>query len=118
MKTPKSSSSSKNTKGKAPKFLQPKPLQVIHPSPSRDAPQPSSQEHKSSTPKTMHAGSKRTLSNPKGSSSSRPAKRIKQADPNSAEELAKEMPVGFGLDKYWYDSNPFPQLHAILSNHG
>ena len=39
-------------------------------------------------------------------------------DPNSAEEVAKEMSVGFGLDKYWYDSNSCPQLHAILSNQG
>ena len=26
------------------------------------------------------------------------------------------MSVGFGLDKYWYDSTPFPQLHAIIKN--
>ena len=26
------------------------------------------------------------------------------------------MSVGFGLDKYWYDTSPFPQLHAIIKN--
>ena len=26
------------------------------------------------------------------------------------------MSVRFGLDKYWYDSTPFSQLHAILQN--
>ena len=26
------------------------------------------------------------------------------------------MSLGFGLDKYWYDSTPSPQLHAILQN--
>ena len=24
--------------------------------------------------------------------------------------------MGFGLDKHWYESTPFPQLHAILQN--
>ncbi len=66
----------------------------------------------------MHAGTKRPISTPKGVSSSRPTKRTKQADPNSVEEVAKEMSVGFGLDKYWYESTPFPQLHAILQNQG
>jgi hypothetical protein len=28
------------------------------------------------------------------------------------------MTVGFGLEKYRYESNPFPQLHAILQNQG
>ena len=26
------------------------------------------------------------------------------------------MSVGFGLDKYWYESTPFSQLHAISQN--
>ena len=63
---------------------------------------------------TMHAGSKRPNETPKGSSSSKPTKRAKEIDPNSAKEISKEMTVGFGLDKYWYDSTPFPQLHAIF----
>ena len=66
----------------------------------------------------MHAGVKRTRGTPKDASSSKPPKRIKQADPDSAEEVAKEMSVGFGLDKYWYDSTSFPQFHAILQNQG
>ena len=43
-------------------------------------------------------------------------KKSKTVDPSSPEEIAKEMSVGFGLDKYWYVSTPFPQLHAILKN--
>lgn len=50
----------------------------------------------------MHAGTKRHNTTPKGGSS----KRTKQVDPNSAEEIVKEMSVGFGLNKYWYDSTP------------
>ena len=41
-------------------------------------------------------------------------KKYKTVDPNNPEEIAKEMSVGFGLDKYWYVSTPFPQLLAIL----
>ena len=66
----------------------------------------------------MHVGTKRAFSTTKGSVSSKPAKKAKVVDPDCAEEIAKEMSVGFGLDKYWYDSTPFPQLHAILSNQG
>jgi hypothetical protein len=92
MKTPKSSSSSKTAKKRTPKSSQPKPLQVVHSSPSLDAPPSSSQEpQKSNTPKsTMHAEIKRPHSTPKGISSSRPTKMTKQVDPNSAEEIAKE----------------------------
>ena len=32
----------------------------------------------------------------------------------NAAELSKEMIVGFGLDKQWYESTSFPQLHSIL----
>ena len=88
-------------------------ITINHASPS------SPQEPKNSdTPSTskMHAGTKRQNTTPKGESSSRPTKRIKQVDPNSAEEISKEMLVGFELDKYWYDSTPFPQLHVILQN--
>lgn len=115
MKSPKSSSS-KNTKGKTPKFVQPEPLQVIHP--SSDTPQSSTPQSKPKTSKLMHVGTKRAFSATKGSVSSKPAKKAKVVDPDCAEEIAKEMSVGFGLDKYWYDSTPFPQLHAILSNQG
>ena len=34
----------------------------------------------------------------------------------NAEELSKEMSVGFGLDKIWYESTFFPQLHTIIRN--
>ena len=64
----------------------------------------------------MHTGTKRHNTTPKGGSSSRPTKMTKQVDPNNAEEISKEMSVGFGLHKYRYDSTPFPQLHAILQN--
>ena len=64
----------------------------------------------------MHARTKRQNSTSKDESLSKPTKRIKQVDSNSAEEISKEMSVGFGLDKYWYDSTPFPQLHAISQN--
>ena len=109
MNPSKSPSSSKTTRKKTPKASQPKPLQVIYPSPSGDVPPSSSQEpHKSTTPKTaMHAGTKRSHSTTKGNSSSKPMKRIKQADPDSAEEVAKEMSVGFGLNKYCYEIHPF-----------
>ena len=65
----------------------------------------------------MHADSKRTNTTSKGgSSSSRPTKKNKNLDPHSPDEVAKEMTVGFGLDKYSYDSTPFPQLHFIHKN--
>ena len=83
------------------------------------APPSSSSEQKQSDPpssSTMHAGTKRQNTTPKGGSSSRLMKKSKIADLNSPEEIAKEMSVGFGLDKYWYDSAPFPQLHAIIKN--
>ena len=102
-----------------PKFAQPKPLKIVHPSPLITGPLSSPKEPKNfDIPITskMHAGTKRQNTTPKGESSSRPTKRIKQVDPNSAEEISKEMLVGFGLDKYLYDFTPFPQLHAILQN--
>ena len=43
-------------------------------------------------------------------------KKTKTVDPNSLEEITKKMSVGFGLDKYWYDSTPFPQFHAIIKH--
>ena len=49
-------------------------------------------------------------------SSSRPTKKVKTFDPNSPKEISKEMSVGFGLDKYWYNTTPFPKLHAIIKN--
>ena len=65
----------------------------------------------------MHAGSKCPNTTLKGGgSSSRPTKKSKNVDPNNPNEVDKEMSVGFGLDKYWYESTPFPQLHAILKN--
>ena len=64
----------------------------------------------------MHVGNKRPIDTPTGKSLSKSAKRSKQSDPNSAEEISKEMTMGFGLDKYWYESTPFPKLHAILQN--
>ena len=100
------------------KISQPQPLNVVHSSPLIDAPPSSSTETKyeTPTPSTSHAGCKRQIATPKGGSSSRTAKRSKRADPDSAEEVSKEMSVGFGLDKYWYDTTPFPQLHAILQH--
>ena len=65
----------------------------------------------------MHVGSKRPNTTRKGGgSSSRPTKKSKNMDPNSPDEVAIEMSVGCGLHMYWYDSIPFPQLHAILKN--
>ena len=118
MKTPKSSTSSKKVSKKTPKPTQPKPLKIVHPTLLIDAPPSSSTEPKTDTPSasTIHEGTKHHNTTPKGGSSSKPTKRTKQVDPNNAEEISKEMSVGFGLDKYWYDSTPFPQLHAILHN--
>ena len=101
------------------KTSQPQPLKVVHPSPQIDAPPSSTTETKNETtiPSTMHARNKRQNTTPKGDSSSRPTKRLKITDPNSAEEISNEMSVGFSLDEYWYDSTLFPQLHAILQNH-
>ena len=64
----------------------------------------------------MHVGNKRPSDSTMNKSLSTSAKRAKVAVPNSAEELSKEMSVGFGLDKHWYESTFFPQLHAILQN--
>ena len=113
MKTPRSSKTPKSGK-----ISQPQPLSVVHPPPLLDAAPSSTIETTNETPKpsTEHAGTKRQNPTPKGGSSSRIAKRSKHADPNSAEEVSKEMSVGFGLDKYWYDSTHFPQLHDILQN--
>ena len=86
-----------------PKSAQPKPLKIVHPSPLITAPPSSPKEPKNSdTPSTstMHARTKHHNTTPKGDSSSRPTKRLKQVDPDSAEEISKEMSVGFGLDKY------------------
>ena len=118
MKTPKSSTSSKKVSKKTPKPIQLKPLNVVHPSPLINAPPSSSTKPKTDTPSasTMHAGTKHNNTTPKGGSLSRLTKRTKQVDPNSGEEIPKEMLVGFGLHKYWYASKPFPQLHAILQN--
>ena len=46
-----------------------------------------------------------------GSSS---AKKAKVDVHLNTEEVSKEMMVGFGLDKQWYGSTFFPQLHTIL----
>ena len=102
MKTSKSTSSKKANKRTA-KSSQPKPLNVVHPSPLITAPPSTSKEPQNSdTPSlsTMHAGTKWPNDTPKGNSSSKPTKRAKQVDPNSVEEISKEMSVGFELDKY------------------
>ena len=116
MKTPKTASSRKKS-NKSPKTTQPKLLKVVHPSPQIVATPSPLQEH-SGTPSasTMHVGNKRPIDTPIEKSLARSSKRTKQSDPNNAEEISKEMSVGFGLDKYWYESTPFPQLHAILQN--
>ncbi|XP_057550635.1 uncharacterized protein LOC130828688 [Amaranthus tricolor] len=97
MKTPRSSKTPKTGK-----ISQPQPLSVVHPPPLLDAAPSSTTETTNETPKpsTEHAGTKRQIPTPKGGSSSRIAKRSKHADPNSTEEVSKEMSVGFGLDKY------------------
>ena len=85
------------------KVTDPKPLIVVHPSPLITAPPSSSSEPKNSDPSslsTMHAGTKRQNTTPKGGSSPRPLKKTQNVDPNNPEEIAKEMSVGFGLDKY------------------
>ena len=116
MKTPKTASSKKQNNN-TPKTTQPKPLKIVHPSPQITV-APSSSKEYSGTPSasTMHVGNKRPLDTPTHKSLSKSANRAKKSDPNSAEEISKEITAGFGLDKYWYESNPFPQLHAILQN--
>ena len=98
-------------------MTQPKPLKVVHPSPQIAAPEPSSREQPG-TPvaSKMHVGNKRPSDSTINKSLSTSAKRAKVAVLNSAEELFKEMSVRFGLDKHWYESTFFPQLHAILQN--
>ena len=111
MKTPKSSKKTSKSGKKASKShqnIQPKPLKIVHPPPLLNAAPSPSQET------TENVGTKRKIFSPKSESSSKAVKRLKQVDPNSAEEIAKEMSVGFGVDKYWYDSTHFPQLHTIL----
>ena len=109
MKTPKSSKSSKKTT-KSRTQNQPKPLRVVLPPPLLDAAPPTTEETTQESPKQSiePTGTKRKISSPKGGSSSKVVKRSKQSDPNGAEEISKEMSVGFGLDKYWYDSVHFP----------
>ena len=95
---------------------QPKPLKVVHPPPLLNAAPSPSQETTKESPKhtTEPIGTKRKIFSSKGGSSSKAVKRLKQVNPNSAEEISKEISVGFGLDKYWYDTTHFPQLHTIL----
>ena len=89
----------------------------MHPSPQIAAPRSSSQEQ-SSTPSAsmMHVSNKRPINSPVDKSLSKYAKRAKNNDYNCAEEVSTEMTVGFDLEKYWYESTPFPQLHAILQH--
>ena len=103
MKTPKSS---KNTLKSGKKTstshqtIQPTPLKIVHPSPLlKAAPSPSPSQET-----TDNIRPKRKSFTPKSESSTQTAKRLKQVDPNCAEEIAKEMSVGFGVDKFWYDS--------------
>ena len=90
---------------------------MVHPSPLIAAP-PSSSQEQSGTPSapTMHVSSKTPIDIKVDKSLSKSAKRAKNVDPNSAEEVSKEMTVGLGLDKHWYESTLFSQLHAILQN--
>ena len=113
MKSPKSSSSKKHS-NKTPKITQPKPLKVFHPSPLIAAP-PSTSQEQSGTPSAskMHVNSKRPIDTTVDKSLSKSAKRAKNADPKSAEEVSKELTVGFGLDKHWYETTLFPQLLAV-----
>ena len=60
----------------------------------------------------MHASNKRKRDSTSKKSSS--AKKAIVTVHLNVEELSKEMIVGFGLDKQWYESTFFPQLHAIL----
>ena len=62
----------------------------------------------------MHASNKRKRNSTSRKSSSNSAKKAKVTVHLNAEELSKEMIVGYGLDKQWYESTSFPQLHAIL----
>ena len=73
---------------------------MVHPSPLIAAPLSSSQEQ-SGTPSapTMHVSSKRPIDITVDKSLSKSVKRANNADPNSAEEVSKEMTVGFSLDK-------------------
>ena len=114
MKTPRSSKSGKKTP-KSRTHTQPQPLKVVHPPPLLDAAPPTTTETTKESPKhtTEPTSTKRKISS---GSSSKVVKRSKHNDPNSAEEISKEMSVGFGLDKYWYDSTHFPQLHDILQH--
>ena len=93
---------------------QPKPLNIIHPTPLITAPESSSREQqRTPVASGVHESIKRKRDSIVKKSSS---KRAKVVVPVSAEELSKEMIVGFGLDKQWYESNFFPQFHAILQN--
>ena len=102
------------TKNQTPKMKQPTPLQVIYPTPLTPKTE-SSLKKQQETPNRSeeHESSKRKGDATVRKSSSKRAKVNVQV---SAKEISKEMIVGFGLDKQWYESNFFPQFHAILQN--
>ena len=61
----------------------------------------------------MHAGSKSPNTTPKGEgSSSKPSKKSKNVD----DEVAKQISVGFGIDKYWYDLTSRHSKNPKLGN--
>ena len=59
----------------------------------------------------MQVDSKRPNTTPKST------KKSKNVDPDSSDEVAKEMSVGFGFNKYWYDSNPFRIRETLMSDY-
>ena len=104
---------SMKTKNQSPKMKQPVPLQVIYPPSHTPKPESSSKEQEGTpiSPK-IHAGSKRSRGSKKPPT--RSVKKMKVTHYLNAEELSKEMSVGFGLDKEWYETANFPHFHKIL----
>ena len=88
------------TKNCTPKMKQPKPLKIVHPSSLLTA-QGSSSREQQDTPVTSdtHASFKRKRSSTSKKPSSSSVKKAKITVHLNAEELSKEMSVGFGLDK-------------------
>ena len=94
-----------------PKMKQPVPLRVIYPPSLTHKPKSSSKEPED-TPMSPQTSGKRTRESKKPSTHS--TKKMKVTHYSNAEELSKEMSVGFGLDKEWYESTIFPKFHEIL----
>ena len=84
-----------------------KPLTVVHPTLLLTTQESSSKEQQD-TPGGSKRQSRNKRKRPSTLKKSSSAKKAKVDVHLNTEEVSKEMMVGFGLDKQWYDSTFFP----------